>query len=56
MGVTVPLVLTVEQALELNRVCPLPGLEVVLHDIRAEFGLQARISLCSDCAEVTVLS
>jgi len=53
---TVPLVVTVEQALELNRGYPLPGLDVVLHDIRAEFGLQARIALCPECAEVTVLS
>ena len=51
-----PLVVTVEQALELNRAHSLPGLDAVLHDIRAEFGLHARIALCPDCAEITVLS
>lgn len=54
--VSTSLVVTVEEALELNRAHPLAGMATVLHDIRAEFGLQARIALCAECAEVTVLS
>lgn len=51
----VALALPLEMAIMCNNAHPLPGLDVVLHDIRADVGLNAMVSLCAECGTVVVL-
>jgi hypothetical protein len=48
-------VLPLEVAIALNNETPLPGLAEVLHEIRAEAGLGAIVSLCAQCGTVEVV-
>ena len=50
-----PLVMTVQQALNLNASNPVYGIGEVLYSIRADCGPDQLIEICADCATVTVL-
>jgi len=50
-----PLVMTVQQALDLNASMPIDGIGAVLYEIRADCGPGQLVRICSDCATVTVL-
>ena len=49
------LALPLELAIMCNNDDPVPGLDVVLHEIRAEVGLNVMVSLCGECCSVVVL-
>lgn len=50
-----PLLMTVQQALDLNGARPIDGIGPLLYEIRADCGPDQLIEICGDCATVTVL-
>lgn len=50
-----PLVMTVQQALDLNGSKPIDGIGAVLYEIRADCGPDQLVEICSECRTVAVL-
>ena len=50
-----PLLMTVQQALDLNSTRPIDGIGQVLYEIRADCGPDQLIEICPDCRTVAVL-
>ena len=50
-----PLVMTVQEALDLNASSPIDGIGSVLYEIRADCGPGQLIEICSECRTVAVL-
>jgi hypothetical protein len=49
-----PLVMTVQEAIDLNASMPIDGIGAVLYEIRADCGPDQLIEICADCSTVTV--